>query len=318
MQTSSKQLKIQLLSAAVMALLSLFALSVATYAWYVSNHEVKATTSTISAKANNFVLQIATLNEGAQHGKNQSFVAVTDGHKISPASTSDLKNWYVCQGWGQDGKVYGYSKLDSLKPDGEYAADTVHYAYIKSEYVLYTITETGYCDAYLDGSDENGAIEVRANGSATSNVVPDSMRVGITIQNLDGKTPSGDEKLIAVYAPKEETGKGNDATAVDGWTCVKDESSLMSVTYPHIAEKNYVWTDTDGTEHNFAANKTGDNYVAPTENAAPIASRIDYDGVIMRVYIWLEGTDADCINNSNQDDPSTYNVTVNLAGVAAS
>ena len=263
-------------------------------------------------------MQIAKLSEGAQHGNNQSLVAITDGHKISPASTNDVKSWYVCQGWGQDGKVSSYSKLENLDSDGKYVADTDHYAYIKSEYVLYTITETGYCDAYLDGSDENGAIQVQTKGGATSNVVPDSMRVGITIQDLDDKTPSGDEKLIAVYAPKEETGKGNDTTALEGWTCVKDESSLMPVTYPHIAEKNYVWIGTNGTQHNFAANKNGDNYVAPTENAAPIASRIDYDGVIMRVYIWLEGTDADCINNSNQDDPSTYTVTVNLAGVAAS
>lgn len=316
MQASSKQLKLQLLSAAAMVLLSLFALSVATYAWFVSNHEVKATTSTISAKANNFVLQIAKLSEGAQHGDNQSLVAVTDGHKISPASTNDVKDWYVCEGWGQDGKVYSYSELTNLDADGKYTADTDHYAFIKSEYILYTITETGYCDVYLDGSDLNGAIQVQADGTATSDVIPNSMRIGITIQDLSGTAPTGDEKLVAVYAPQDETGIGNDATALAGWTCVQNESSLMSVTYPHFAERTYTWTDTDGVLHNFAATKQNDNYVAPAKNATPIASRIDYDGVIMRVYIWLEGTDADCVNNSNQDDPSTYNVTINLAGVA--
>ena len=56
--------------------------------------------------------------------------------------------------------------------------------------------------------------------------------------------------------------------------------------------------------------------MAPTNNATLIVSNVDYDGVIMRVYIWLEGTDEDCVNNSNQDDPSTYNVTLSLAGVA--
>ncbi len=29
-------------------------------------------------------------------------------------------------------------------------------------------------------------------------------------------------------------------------------------------------------------------------NASPLVTDVDYDGVIMRVYIWLEGTDADC------------------------
>ena len=36
----------------------------------------------------------------------------------------------------------------------------------------------------------------------------------------------------------------------------------------------------------------------------------------MRVYIWLEGTDVDCINTSGEDDFSTYDVTVSFAGVS--
>ena len=40
-------------------------------------------------------------------------------------------------------------------------------------------------------------------------------------------------------------------------------------------------------------------------------------GVKMRVYIWMEGTDADCINNEAAEDPATYNVNVKLAGISA-
>ena len=37
----------------------------------------------------------------------------------------------------------------------------------------------------------------------------------------------------------------------------------------------------------------------------------------MRVYIWLEGTDAECVNtNGEADDMSTYSVVLTLAGVA--
>ena len=42
-----------------------------------------------------------------------------------------------------------------------------------------------------------------------------------------------------------------------------------------------------------------------------------YNGVKMRVYIWMEGTDADCINNEAAEDPATYNVNVKLAGISA-
>jgi len=37
----------------------------------------------------------------------------------------------------------------------------------------------------------------------------------------------------------------------------------------------------------------------------------------MRVYIWLEGTDADCVNNAVAEDTATYNVNVKLAGISA-
>lgn len=91
MNDSVKKLKRQLAAAVCSALLSAVALSSATYAWYVSNNTVDATASTISAKANSFVLQIAKLSEGAQQGDNQSLISISEGHKISPSSTNDVK-----------------------------------------------------------------------------------------------------------------------------------------------------------------------------------------------------------------------------------
>lgn len=310
-----KKLKKELFVAMVMVLVSFVSLSSATYAWYVTNTTVRAAASTISAKANNFVLQIAKLEDGAQHGDNQSLVASSVGHKISPSSTNDLKDWYICQGWGQNGKVTSYSK-PSIAADGKYTIGTDRYAYILSEYILYTVTATGLCDVYLDGGDADGAIQVTADGTPTSTVIPDSMRIGITIQDLEGTTPTGDEVLVLVYAPSNETGKGNDATAMDGWTYVKDATTLAPVTYPHIYGKTYTWTDSSSKLHDYAATKSGESYSAPAANGTAIASNVDYDGVIMRVYIWLEGTDEQCVNNSNEDDPSTYRVTISLAGVA--
>lgn len=60
---SSKSLKTQLVAAAVSVVLSAFALSAATYAWYVANTKVSATTSTISATTNGFILQIDELKK---------------------------------------------------------------------------------------------------------------------------------------------------------------------------------------------------------------------------------------------------------------
>ena len=316
-----KKMRMQLIATAASVLISGIALTSATYAWYVANNTVEAVTTNISATTNGFILQIATAKQGPQHGGEQtSLVASTEGGKISPSSTNDLKTWYVNQGINGEGKVASYMQPtfitgENSKP-GEYmAGGETHYAYIKSEYVLYTITETGLADVYLDAS-EGSPVTLTTNGTPTTDTIPKSLRVGITIQNIkknaDGTySDDGNEELKVVYAPYEETGKGNDA-----WTYIgtADDGKLkpLMVTYPYIYATHY----TDQQNRNWVATKNGNDYDA-TSDTQKIASSVGYDGVKMRVYIWMEGTDADCINNAAAEDPATYNVNVKLAGISA-
>lgn len=79
---------------------------------------------------------------------------------------------------------------------------------------------------------------------ASSTTIPDSMRIALTTQPLaaDGKKPIGTETLRVVYAPTEETGKGNDATAENGMTCiatVDQAAKLTSVPYSYIYDTHY-------------------------------------------------------------------------------
>ena len=319
-----KKMKMQLMATAASVLISGIALTSATYAWYVANNTVEATTTKISATTNGFILQIATAEQGPQHGGEQtSLAASTTGGVISPSSTNDLINWYVCEGWNGEGKVTSYRKPTFVadgKP-GQYGTDDdPHYAYLKSEYILYTINETGYADVYLDAS-EGSPITLSANGTPTTDTIPKSMRIGITIQNIkknaDNKyIDDGEEELKVVYAPYEETGKGNDAEAVNGWTCIgtgtDGKLKPVAVTYPYI----YATTYADQNNQNWVATKVGKNYEV-SSGTQKIASSVGYDGVKMRVYIWMEGTDADCVNNAAAEDPATYNVNVKLAGISA-
>lgn len=319
-----KKMKMQLMATAAFVLISGIALTSTTYAWYVSNHTVEAATTKISATTNGFILQIATAEQGPQHGGEQtSLAASTTGGIISPSSTNDLINWYVCEGWNGEGKVTSYRKPTFVadgKP-GQYGTDDdPHYAYLKSEYILYTINETGYADVYLDAS-EGSPITLSANGTPTTDTIPKSMRIGITIQNIkknadDTYSDDGNEELKVVYAPYEETGKGNDAEAINGWTCIGNSTDgklkPVAVTYPYI----YATTYTDQNNQNWVATKVGKNYEV-SSGTQKIASSVGYDGVKMRVYIWMEGTDADCVNNAAAEDPATYNVNVKLAGISA-
>ena len=316
-----KKLKRELIGAAVSVMISAVALSSATYAWYVSNHTVQATTTTISATTNGFILQIAKAEDGAQHGGEQMSLAASNvGGKITPSSTNDLKDWYICQGWGSDGKVTTYTKPTfatgtGAKPGQYEAGGETHYAYIRSEYILYTITETGSADVYLDASEGSPiSVSVDNGKTATSTTIPDSMRIAITTQLLDadGKTPTGTETLKVVYAPKAVTGSGNDSQAIDGkWTYINVDKPA-EVTYPHIHETTY----TDQNGNNWVATKSSEDYTV-VEGSEAIASNVGYNGIMLRVYIWMEGTDADCVNNAAAEDEATYSVTVKLAGVAS-
>ena len=87
----------------------------------------------------------------------------------------------------------------------------------------------------------------------------------------------------------------------------------VGVTYPHIYDGNY----TDQNGKNWAAIKEGDSFSVP-EGSLSIKDRVGYDGIAVHVYIWMEGTDADCVNGKSvENDDSKYSVTVKFAGVAS-
>lgn len=320
-----KKLKKELVGAAVSLMVSAMALTSATYAWYVSNNTVQATTTTISATTNGFILQIADAQQGAQHGgNNMSLSATTVGGRITPSSTDDLNNWWICKEWNTDGKVTTYEQPtfvsgEGTKPGQYSAGGETHFAYIQSEYIVYTINQSGLADVFLDAS-EGAPITVTVDNdkTATSDTIPDSMRIAITTQALqdDGKTPTGDETLRVVYAPSAVSGAGNDAQAIDGkWTYVNG-TKPVEVTYKHIEADNYV----DQNNKNWAVVKDGEAFVFPSGQTAATSEAIEkdvgYNGIMLRVYIWMEGTDADCVNNEASQDEATYSVTVKLAGVA--
>ena len=315
---SSKSLKTQLVAAAVSVVLSAFALSAATYAWYVANTKVSATTSTISATTNGFILQIDELKNGAQHGGEQkSLEAQTVGATLSPSSTNDLKNWYVCNGWNNQGLVTDYSEPSFSTAanalPGEYeVAGKKYNAFIRSDYIVYTITDTGTADVYLDAS-EGAPVTIEAVGGEASETMVGSLRVAITTQAIadNGTSGTGPEILRVVYAIHNETGKGNDADAIAGWTSIQNKSgtpTLAQATYDHIFTDGY-----DG----WVATKDSSGDYSVAQGTQPIATCVGYKGVAVRVYIWMEGTDADCVNGKSiENSPTTYNVSVKLAGVA--
>ena len=317
---SVKQLKKEMIATLLSVIVSLVALSSATYAWYVSNSNVEAQTANVAAMANGMMLQIVAGTK-PDHGKDNETIAfdTTGGHEISPSSTDDIKTWYVPSAWSDGAMVSGYSVVIFSDADtGEYivgknATDSKkYYAYNVSTYTLYTVRDTGIADVYLDGSQADGAITVTSNGQQLDDKVAKSMRIGISTVDKNGN-----ETLRFVYAPSEPTGYGNDVysknNSITGWITVSNETSTKNATYSHIYAKNYI----DQNSKNWAASKDGKSFIKPVSNASPIASGIDYNGIILKVYVWLEGTDSDCINTAADvvNEDLSYDVTLHMVGV---
>lgn len=311
MHDSVKKLKIQLIGAALTVVVSAVALSATTYAWFVTNSRVHATTSTISAQANGMVLQIVE-GDMPDHGSDTSTVASATGHEISPSSTNDAKNWHVPQGW-QGVKVGTYQKVDtsiSGEDPGKYTIQgNDYYAFTAANYTLYTVANTGVADVYLDAS--NGSpITITQHGGTQKwfDKIKGSLRVGIVING----------ELRVVYAPAapSTTDTGNDVTTVAGWSCVDSESlsKVVAPTYLHLSGTDSL----DQNGDNWGATKAGEAYIKPSGNAQKVASSVNYSGTNMKVVVWMEGTDSDCQNMSGLDvgeGSPTFDVTVSLVGI---
>lgn len=301
-----REMKRQLGIAAISVVMAAIALVSATYAWFVTNSRVHATTSTISAQANGMVLQIAA-GKDITHGGDKATVASQQGHEISPSSTDKVTSeWFVPSGWrGMNVSSY---KLAGNDETGKYSdGSNDYYAYVAAEYTLYTVNQTGLADVYLDGSDPVEITNAGKGSEAWFKKIQGSLRVGIVI----------DDELRVVYAPVEpsKTEAGNDEHATIGWSCVAAEGDrTQAPTYRHVFAKTLV----DQKNGNWGAGKNGESYVKPTGDAQKIADRVGYNGTDMKVIIWMEGTDSDCVNVSGQDDGAknpTFNVTVNLVGI---
>lgn len=308
---SVKQMKKQLAIAALSVVMAAVALGSATYAWFVSNTKVDGTTSTVSAQANGMVLQIAPSKDAIHDGSDHQTTAASRGHEISPSSTNDATAWFVPKSWnGTD--VNGYQKATITEQlEGSYKLEgdpETYYAYTMAEYTLYTINQTGEADVYLDNSSSNGPVVVTASKGASKDwfdKIKGSLRVGLLIN----------DELKVVYAPVLPTGKGNDVSATEGWSCVNSGSLsvTMAPSYAHVYGGNMI----DQYSKNWGATGSGDSYVKPTGDAQMLA-HVGYNGTNFKVVIWMEGTDSDCQNMSGLDvgeGSPTFDVTVSLVGI---
>lgn len=311
---NSKAIKRQLLAAIAMVLVAAIALGSSTYAWFVSNTEVQATSSSVkstSATPNLLIVAGATEAGGTNgstwtakttDGKTAESITSTDDTALYPASTDDCKTWWVVSGWTGNGdntpKANKYRNPSiAATPNGtnvlngKYTQGSTELnAYQVTTYSVFTTT--GEVELNLNPTNP---INVEATSvGGTGSGFKDALRVGIVVNG----------NLVLVYAPTAETGTGNDADGTAGYRTVGTDSSTKNVTYAHVAGNDFTgWIATskgDGT-YQKAANSLG---------------KVGETGAVVQIYVWLEGTDADCLVGKADaaSDTNSYKVTLNFVG----
>lgn len=314
---NSKAIKRQLLAAIAMVLVAAIALGSSTYAWFVSNTKVTATSSSVkatSATPNLLIVEggsVGTpLNKG---GKTAASIASTKETALYPASTDDCLNWWVVSGWEANGTTQlanAYYKPTINSTDsgsnvksGQYTQGSLKLnAYQVSTYSVYTAN--GDVDLCLDPENPI-SVSVKTTGTnhPTGSGFMKALRVGIVV----------DGTLKLVYAPQTETAaSGNDKdsntnSATTVWRTVNDASSTKDATYPVVSGNTFTdWGATD--------NHDG-TYTKPTNTLGKVTST----GSVVQIYVWLEGTDTDCVVGTADvdSDDNVYQVTLKFVGSPA-
>ena len=294
--SNRKKLKNRLTTGVFALLIALIAVVSATYAWYIYNTS-RHTTKVRMAAGTGVNLQISNSYSGT-YGS----AAVLDSFagQLVPVSTNRISG--------------GFQKVLGFTNGTENQSNLVASLFGKGDYSDYYNTSL-FLKTNGDPTDIYIA-DIGFEDSDPKNPISSAIRVGFVVHKVGKKQPSQGEYIFAISDKKNpqaeyNTAKGKEGDVLD---CTKTDGKLkpVAVTYPYI----YATTYTDQNSQNWIATKVRKNYEV-SSGTQKIASSVGYDGVKMRVYIWMEGTDADCVNNAAAEDPATYNVNVKLAGISA-
>lgn len=177
-ETNTKSLKKQLAAAIAMLLVAVVALGSATYAWFVSNNTVTATTTNISAQSNSAYLVIDNAAAGAT--KTTSTSAATASETFSPDTKlypAQWKNTVDTNTW-QFESAYASAKDASTEKGGtRFAVGDPDTAAGKD----YTLANTFYIGTgTYDGTFTNLKVTGVTVNNTTSSQLEDAMRVLVT------------------------------------------------------------------------------------------------------------------------------------------
>ena len=284
-----------------------------TKAWYANNRETSGQNSTVTSATTTALF----IERGTTLTTKHYYTSVThqwaNTAALYPISTKDCANWWYASKFENVADVNGNTTLQATQytqlTAGANASTTVvaedsnvgtylnalegsasRVAYLYEDYMLYTNDQ----DLNIFLHPTNPITVAYQDNGTTARQLNEALRVAIVVGD-------GNSALKLFYAPVTESGSGNSANAVRGFSNVKNATEVEAFTMSTIS--NYQ-----------AAAVQGDPY---TFNAGTLSlGTAGTSGLHVRVYIWLEGTDAQALIGVSDKDTKGINVNVSFVGVA--
>ena len=303
---SVKALKKQLGAAVAMVCVAAVALGSSTYAWFVTNTKVTAGKAEMTATAaNTLLISAAGQNEWATSydftDKNVSFAPVsTIGTADGTAFT-----FYKQLGWAKDAdqnNAITVNKVAALTENEVGTAtgqDATPLYYQKS----FDIKAAQACKLYLDTETVFGQLnEQNQLVAATEGTLNKTLRLGLVITDADGK--NGKTVIYQVDKTANGTAANRFNTTLASTNCngIANAVSAVGTDGAITAAKMAVTVPADKDIVTASALATADaaNGLNATVNDADVLYNFTKANEICKVtaYIWMEGCDYDCTNNT--------------------
>lgn len=224
---NSKAIKRQLLAAIAMVLVAALALGSSTYAWFVSNNKVTATTTSISAQSNAPFLKIDLESITTASGTSKAYTTPSDATALYPAQvsySSNTEKWESAYATAATTHTEKTGTRFTVGTDGSHTQATANkYAFMQS-FVIGTDSET-------NGSFKNlvvDSITVTGTDSATgTDADKQQIKSALRVLFVCGNNhfvyaPGNDGNWAPVDKYTDNTHTTGNTTATDGKYVLKN------------------------------------------------------------------------------------------------
>ena len=299
-KAKGKKKRFQIVLYLYMILLLLLVLTVSSYTWFSLSKAPRV--SNMSVYINMLTgLELSLTPDGEDWGKQLTYVdMVNEASPLRPVTWSNEHQRFFAARYGMDGRLLGewepLSDERNANRDDAYGYYCIATFYARSDDAMWVsltpavaVTEgVQGSGTYLVGTPVwNEETILHDNGGKGAE---NAIRVGIQITRLDeSANPTEEPPLFYIYEPNADRHNNGswgyvDTPSIDGTETLVSKDKLITQTASD-------WAEADPIEKNVLRYELGE-FTSSTK----LFLIQEKEMVQIRLYIWLEGQDIDCIN----------------------